>query len=289
MDFLSLDPLLKQALQEDLGRGDITTEAILGVSKPSRGGAIRAQAVLVSRENFILAGWPIFVRVFQLLGEVQAQTSFEEGAQVERESTVGKLSGAASVLLKGERVAMNFLQRMSGVATQTRKYVELVAHTTAKVLDTRKTTPLWRSLERYAVRTGGGQNHRFGLDDGILIKENHIAMAGGIGAAVDACRSRLNHLHKIEIEVRNLEELSQAINAGAGVVLLDNMSTKEVHEAVQIAKGRCVLEVSGGVNESNIVEYAEAGVDFISLGILTHSSPSVDLSLILKPDLEASS
>jgi len=221
------------------------------------------------------------VRVFQLLGEVEAQTRFEEGAQVEQESTVGKLSGAASVLLRGERVAMNFLQRMSGVATQTRKYVKLVAHTTAKVLDTRKTTPLWRSLERYAVRTGGGLNHRFGLDDGILIKENHIAMAGGIGAALEACRSRLNHLHKIEIEVRNLEELSQAINAGAEVLLLDNMSTKQVQEAVQIAKGCCVLEVSGGVNESNIVEYAEAGVDFISLGILTHSSPSVDLSVSL--------
>ncbi len=286
MDFLSLDPLLKQALQEDLGRGDITTEAILGMSKSSLRGAIQAQAVLVGKEKFILAGWPIFVRVFQLLGEVQAQTSFEEGAQVEQESTVGKLSGAASLLLKGERVAMNFLQRMSGVATQTRKYVELVAHTTAKVLDTRKTTPLWRSLERYAVRTGGGLNHRFGLDDGILIKENHIAIAGGIEAALDACRSRLKHLHKIEIEVRNLEEVSQAINAGAEVLLLDNMSTQEVQEAVQAVKGRCVLEVSGGVNESNIVKYAEAGVDFISLGTLTHSSPSVDLSLILKPDLE---
>ena len=281
MDFLSLDPLLKQALQEDLGRGDITTEAILGMSKSSLGGAIQAQAVLVGKEKFILAGWPIFVRVFQLLGEVQAQTSFEEGAQVEQESTVGKLSGAASVLLKGERVAMNFLQRMSGVATQTRKYVELVAHTTAKVLDTRKTTPLWRSLERYAVRTGGGLNHRFGLDDGILIKENHIAIAGGIEAALDACRSRLKHLHKIEIEVRNLEEVSQAINAGAEVLLLDNMSTQEVQEAVQAVKGRCVLEVSGGVNESNIVKYAEAGVDFISLGTLTHSSPSVDLSVAL--------
>lgn len=286
MDFLSLDPLLKQALQEDLGRGDITTEAILGMSKSSLRGAIQAQAVLVGKEKFILAGWPIFVRVFQLLGEVQAQTSFEEGAQVEQESTVGKLSGAASLLLKGERVAMNFLQRMSGVATQTRKYVELVAHTTAKVLDTRKTTPLWRSLERYAVRTGGGLNHRFGLDDGILIKENHIAIAGGIEAALDACRSRLKHLHKIEIEVRNLEEVSQAINAGAEVLLLDNMSTQEVQEAVQAVKGRCVLEVSGGVNESNIVKYAEVGVDFISLGTLTHSSPSVDLSLILKPDLE---
>ena len=286
MDFLSLDPLLKQALQEDLGRGDITTEAILGMSKSSPGGAIQAQAVLVAKEKFILAGWPIFVRVFQLLGEVQAQTSFEEGAQVEQEVPVGKLSGAASVLLKGERVAMNFLQRMSGVATQTRKYVELVAHTTAKVLDTRKTTPLWRSLERYAVRTGGGLNHRFGLDDGILIKENHIAIAGGIEAALDACRSRLKHLHKIEIEVRNLEEVSQAINAGAEVLLLDNMSTQQVQEAVQAVKGRCVLEVSGGVNESNIVKYAEAGVDFISLGALTHSSPSVDLSVILKPDLE---
>jgi nicotinate-nucleotide pyrophosphorylase (carboxylating) len=190
---------------------------------------------------------------------------------------VGKLQGKASVLLQGERVALNFLQRMSGVATLTQKYVQRVAHTQAKILDTRKTTPLWRSLEKYAVRRGGGLNHRLGLYDGILIKENHVAMAGGIEAALDACRGPM----EVEIEVRNFEELSQAIDAGAERVLLDNMSPQEVQKAVEITKGRCVLEVSGGVHLGNVVDYAETGVDFISLGILTHSSPSVDFSVLL--------
>jgi len=277
MDFLSLDPLLKQALKEDLGRGDLTTEAILERAGSSREGAIQAQTTVLAKEKLILAGWPIFLRIFQLMDEVEAEVYFEEGTQVDGGTTVGKLQGKAAVLLQGERVALNFLQHLSGVATLTHKFVQLVAHTQAKILDTRKTTPLWRSLEKYAVRKGGGLNHRFGLYDGILIKENHVAMVGGIEAALDACRSPV----EVEIEVRNSEELSQAIDAGAERVLLDNMSPQEVQKAVEIAKGRCVLEVSGGVHESNVVEYAETGVDFISLGILTHSSPSVDLSLLL--------
>lgn len=280
MDFLDLDPLLRQALREDLGRGDITTDAILERSGSLKGGA-QVQAKIVANEEFVLAGWPVFVRVFQLLGDIEGEAYFEEGSSVGRE-TVGKLSGAPSVVLKGERVALNFLQRMSGVATQTRKYVSLIAHTRAKVLDTRKTTPLWRTLEKYAVRIGGGHNHRFGLDDGILIKENHIAIGGGIEAAINACRSQSAHLHKIEVEVKNLEELGQAISAGADVVLLDNMTPRQVEEAVKIANGRCVLEVSGGVRESSIIEYAETGVDLISLGVLTHSYRSVDMSLLLE-------
>lgn len=277
MDFLSLDPLLRKALEEDLGRGDLTTEAILERAEASRGGAVQAQAALLAKENLILAGWPVFLRVFQLMDEIEAEVHFEEGAQVDRGTTVGKLQGKASVLLQGERVALNFLQRMSGVATLTQKYVQQVAHTQAKILDTRKTTPLWRSLEKYAVRMGGGLNHRLGLYDGILIKENHVAMAGGIEAALDACRGPM----EVEIEVRNFEELSQAIDAGAERVLLDNMSPQEVQKAVEITKGRCVLEVSGGVHEGNVIDYAETGVDFISLGILTHSSPSVDFSLLM--------
>ena len=277
MDFLNLDPLLRKALEEDLGLGDLTTEAILKRAEASREGAIQAQAAVLAKENLILAGWPVFLGVFQLMDEIEAEVHFEEGAQVDRGTTVGKLQGKASVLLQGERVALNFLQRMSGVATLTQKYVQQVAHTRVKILDTRKTTPLWRSLEKYAVRTGGGLNHRLGLYDGILIKENHVAMAGGIEAALDACRGPM----EVEIEVRNFEELSQAIDAGAERVLLDNMSPQEVQKAVEITKGRCVLEVSGGVHEGNVVDYAETGVDFISLGILTHSSPSVDFSLLM--------
>ena len=282
MDLLNLDPLLRQALAEDLGRGDITTDAILGRTGSSTASEIQCQATLFAREELVLAGWPIFIRVFQLLGEVKAQPRFEEGAPVSLGETVGTVTGAASLLLKGERVALNFLQRMCGVATLTRSYVERVAHTQAKVLDTRKTTPLWRVVEKYAVRVGGGHNHRFGLDDGILIKENHIAVAGGVREAIEACRSAMNQLQKIEIEVRNDEEILEALSTGADILLLDNMTSEQVHKAVEMVGGRCLIEVSGGVDESNIIQYAEAGVDLISSGVLTHSSPSSDLSLILE-------
>lgn len=279
MDFLSLDPLLRSALQEDLGRGDITTGAILqesdGRSSPIVMGRIQG------KENFVLAGWPVFVRVFQILGGVESEVFFGEGSSVS-EGTIGLIKAEASLLLKAERVALNFLQRMCGIATQTRKYVDLIAHTRAKLLDTRKTTPLWRSLEKYSVRMGGGQNHRMGLDDGVLIKENHICVAGGLKAAIEACRRSTGHLQKIEVEVTSLDELTTALEADADVVLLDNMSVHTVNEAVQLAKGRCLLEVSGGIDESNIVKYAETGVDFISMGSLTHSYRSADISMVLE-------
>ncbi len=279
MNFLGLDQLLRAALQEDLGRGDITTNAILD-GWPVQKAKGTANARILAREEFVLAGWPVFLRVFQLLGNVESEIYFHEGERVVE--SIGTLRGETSVLLQGERVALNFLQRMSGISTQTRKFVDLIAPTGARLLDTRKTTPLWRSLEKYAVRLGGGQNHRSGLDDGMLIKENHIALAGGIRAAVEACRNRSCHLQKIEIEVRSVEELQQAIEAQAEVVLLDNMPVDEVRRAVQVTDGCCLLEVSGGVDESNIVQYAETGVDFVSLGMLTHSYRSVDISMLLE-------
>lgn len=279
MDFLGLDPLLRTALQEDVGRGDITTDAILE-GRSVQNAKRTAEARILAREEFILAGWPVFLRVFQLLGNVESEVYFREGERVAE--CIGTLRGETSVLLKGERVALNFLQRMSGISTLTRKFVDLIAPTGVRLLDTRKTTPLWRSLEKYAVRLGGGQNHRLGLDDGILIKENHVALAGGIPAAIEACRNRSRHLQKIEIEVRSIEELRQAVEAGAEVVLLDNIPVDEVRRAVQVTDGRCLLEVSGGVDESNIVQYAETGVDFVSLGKLTHSYRSVDISMLLE-------
>ena len=279
MDFLKLDTLLQQALEEDLGHGDVTTEAVLGQSGYSGSGRVGAK--LVSGQEFVLAGWPVFVRVFELLGETDAQSHYQEGNRV-GQGVVGNLSAHPSVLLGAERVALNFLQRMSGVATETDKYVRLVAHTKAKILDTRKTTPLWRHLQKYAVTMGGGRNHRFGLYDGVLIKENHIAIAGGIEPSIKACREMGSHLHRVEVEVRTLEELDRAVEADADVVLLDNMSPPLVGKAVERVEGRCLLEVSGGVTESNVVQFAETGVDFISIGLLTHSFRSIDLSFLLE-------
>ncbi len=277
MNLLNLDPRLRRALREDIGRGDLTTSAILdGKESPA------AAAEVVARESLVLAGWPVFVRVFELLGEVRAECSHREGDWVEA-GRLGTLHGPARVLLEGERTALNLLQRMCGIATRTRRLAETISHTSARLLDTRKTTPLWRDLEKYAVRTGGGRNHRHGLDDGILIKENHIAMAGGVAAAVRACRDHATHLQKVEVEVRDSSELEQALAAGADVVMLDNMSVEEVRQAVAVADGRCLLEVSGNLNEQTLVAYAETGADFLSMGGLTHSVRARDISLLVGP------
>ncbi len=218
------------------------------------------------------------------MGEIEAEVLHAEGSQVEA-GLMGTLRGSARVLLSAERVALNLLQRTCGIATRTRHLVELTAGTGVKVLDTRKTTPLWRAVEKYCVVAGGGFNHRFGLDDAVLIKENHIALAGGIKQAVENCRSFVPHLHKIEVEVRNLEELDEALETGCEAILLDNMSVEEATEAVARVAGRCLLEVSGGIDESNIRSYAETGVDFISVGALTHSTPASDISLLIEPAL----
>ena len=278
MNSLNLDPLIRLALQEDIGSGDITSEAVLEQS--SLADSI-LEASVVAQETFTLAGWPVFLQVFQLLGPVEGESQIAEGDLVQP-GLLGSIRARPSVLLQGERLALNFLQRMCGVATLTRKCVDLVAPTKVRILDTRKTTPLWRTLEKYAVRMGGGKNHRLGLYDGVLIKENHIVLAGGITQALEACRRRLNHLQKIEIEVTSLRELEEALEAGAEAVLLDNMEPETVTEAVALARGRCQLEVSGGVHESNLLQYAQAGVDFISLGALTHSHRAADISLDLK-------
>lgn len=281
MDFLNLDPLILAALREDLGRGDVTTGAILADAAHEGWESRQASAEIVAKQDLALAGWPVFLRVFQLLGEVRDERLFPEGAWAPP-GTLGRLRGHPGLLLKGERTALNLLQRMCGVATATRRLVDKIAHTGAQVLDTRKTTPLWRAIEKYAVRMGGGRNHRMGLDDAVLIKENHIAVAGGVRQAIQSCRRRASHLKKIEIEVRDAGQLEEAIAAGADVVMLDNMSPAQVREAVAIARGRCLLEVSGGVDEENIVDFAETGVDFISVGALTHSYAAADVSMLIQ-------
>ncbi len=277
MDSLSLDSRLREALREDIGRGDVTTESIAEF-----GGASdrTSEARIVAKEELVLAGWPFFVRVFELLGPVEVRPGAKEGSVVAAGATLGCLRAPAQVLLCGERVALNLLQRVSGVATLTREYVRAIEGTRAAILDTRKTTPMWRDLEKYAVRVGGGVNHRQGLDDGILIKENHIAWAGGIRAAIEACRRRSSHLQKIEIEVTDLEQLEEALRAGAEIVLLDNMTVEQVRDAVRVSSGRCLLEVSGGVTLQSIRQYAETGIDFVSIGALTHSSRARDISML---------
>jgi nicotinate-nucleotide pyrophosphorylase (carboxylating) len=230
-----------------------------------------------------LAGWPVAVRAFQQVSsDVVLESHHRDGDEVPKGEAFGRIEGPAESLLKGERVAINFLQRLSGIATLTRRFVEAVAGTKTAILDTRKTTPGLRILEKYAVRQGGGKNHRFGLFDGVLIKENHITAAGGVKEAIRRMRSRIDHLKKIEVEVTSFEELSLALEAGADVILLDNMNPEQAREAVQRVGGRVPLEVSGGIGLDNVRDYALAGVDFVSVGALTHSVKAVDISLELR-------
>jgi nicotinate-nucleotide pyrophosphorylase (carboxylating) len=276
LTFQILDPIISQALKEDVGLADITTRAIVTRH-------LKANGEFLAKEDFVLAGWLVVVRTFQLsCPDAVVDGRCHEGDNVSAGSVLGSVHGAAGPLLSAERVALNFLQRVSGVATLTRQFVKAVSGTKAAILDTRKTTPGLRVLEKYAVRVGGGKNHRFGLFDGVLIKENHIAVAGGIPEAVRRARAGTDHLKKIEVEVTNIDELEQALKAGADVVLLDNMSPSQVKTAVQRAAGKVQLEVSGGINLENVLEYAQAGVDFISVGALTHSYKAADISLELK-------
>ena len=276
LDFQSLDSVISAALQEDLGFGDITTQAVVSPNMKARG-------EFVAKQDFILAGWPVVVRIFHHVSEkIAIESSCRDGDAVAKGIVFGNLSGPATRLLSGERVALNFLQRLSGVATLTRQFVEAVSGTGTSILDTRKTTPGLRALEKYAVRMGGGRNHRFGLSDGVLIKENHITAAGGVAEAIRKARAAIDHLKKIEIEVTTFEELNQALDAGADAILLDNMKPGQVREAVQQTSGRVPLEVSGGIHLGNVRDYALTGVDFISVGALTHSFKSADISLELK-------
>ena len=273
IDF-ALDDFLRAALREDLGRaGDLTTDAIVPAARIG-------SAVIVARAAGTISGLTAAGRVFTLLDPaIAVEPSVADGATVADGTVLAVVRGALRTILTGERTALNVLGRLSGVATATRRYVSLVAGTRATIVDTRKTTPGMRALEKAAVRHGGGKNHRYGLDDAILIKDNHVAVAGGVVAAIDAARAFAGHLVTIEVEVDSLEQLDAALGAGAHIVLLDNFTPAALAQGVRRAAGRALLEASGGVNVQTVRAIAESGVDLISIGALTHSAPSLDVAL----------
>lgn len=265
--------MAREGLEEDAGSGDVTTLLTVPADRSS-------EAKIIAKQQGVIAGMRFAAAVFSHTDDqLEFAPLVDDASGVKPGQTIAGISGRSAAILLGERVALNFLQHMSGIATLTNKYVQLVSHTKAKIIDTRKTTPGLRRLEKYAVTVGGGFNHRFNLSDGILIKDNHIAAAGGVTAAVTAAKKNAPHLLKIECEVTNLDELNEAIAAGADAVLLDNMSLDVLKKSVEIAAGRVITEASGGVNESTVAAIAETGVDLISVGALTHSAPALDISL----------
>jgi len=267
------DNLIDRALEEDIGAGDITTQHL--VDPRTKG-----QAIIVAKEDLVIARLDLARRVFQRIDAGLTLTSaFSDGDQVHEGDTVAMLSGRLATLLTGERTALNFLQRLSGIATLTRGYVTRLAGKDVKLLDTRKTTPGWRELEKWAVRTGGGTNHRMGLYDAVLIKDNHIAAAGSIAEAVKRVNAKVPAGTTIEVETVDLEQVREAMDAGAHIIMLDNMTTEKIKAAVALVDGRAKLEVSGGITHERLDELADTGIDYISSGALTHSARAVDLSM----------
>jgi nicotinate-nucleotide pyrophosphorylase (carboxylating) len=272
---LAIEQAVTRALDEDLGRaGDVTSIATIPETTPAR-------AIMVARQAGVIAGLPLAVATFQKLSpEIDIQAHVRDGAVVAKGMHVLTISGSARAVLAGERTALNFVGRLSGVATLTADYVRHTAGTKLRVCCTRKTTPGLRALEKYAVRCGGGFNHRFGLDDAILIKDNHVAVAGGVRPVLERARSNVGHLVKVEIEVDTLIQLREVLDTGlADVVLLDNMDIATLAEAVKLARGRVVLEASGGVTLDSIAQIAMTGVDYVSSGALTHSAPNFDVAI----------
>ncbi len=265
-----------QYLAEDIGRGDITTMATVDPN-------VSGVGKFLAKEYLVICGLEIAEAVFLHLDaeSPEIETTYADGDEVEEGTVFGTLKGAADILLTGERVALNLIQRMSGVATLTRQFVRAVEGTGAQIVDTRKTTPGLRLLEKYAVTIGGGKNHRMGLDDGVLIKDNHIALAGGITEAVVAAKQAVGHMHKIEVEISNWAQLREAIEAGADIVMLDNQTPEEAAKLVQMSRNMnpaVLIEASGGMALDRVRSFAEAGVDLISVGKLTHSAKAVDIS-----------
>lgn len=272
----SLKELIAHALAEDLGPGDVTSEATIPVDSTS-------VAVVLAKRHLVLAGLDAAREVFRQLDPSIVFTPFaKDGDAVHGGSEIAKVSGNTRALLAGERVALNLLQHLSGIATLTSKYVEKVKGTKAEVLDTRKTLPGLRQLEKYAVRMGGGRNHRFGLSDGVLIKDNHIAASGGISKAVERAKKKAHHLLRIEVETTNLDEVAEALAVGADVIMLDNMPVDVMREAVKLVAGRALVEASGNVTLDTIRLIADTGVNFISCGSLTHSAAAADISMKIK-------
>jgi len=270
---LALDELIAASLAEDVGNGDITTEATVPKG-------VRGHALIVAKEEIVVAGLPVAAEVFRA---VDPSLHFEavagEGEVMSAGATLAGLSGPLASILTGERIALNFLQRLSGIATLTRAFVRQVEGSDVTLLDTRKTTPCHRALERYAVHVGGGVNHRFGLFDGILIKDNHIDAVGGIAEAVNMARKMAPAGMKVEVEVRDMDEVEEAVACGADIIMLDNMNLREMKRAVKEIGGRALVEASGGVTLRRVAAIAGTGVDFISIGSLTHSARAVDISL----------
>ena len=277
VDLPQVDGLIRAALEEDLVRGDVTTRLTVPVG-------LQATATVLAKQDGVLAGLPLIARVFAVMGarEVRVDERARDGDAFTTGTVLATVEGPAEDLLVGERLSLNLLQQLSGVATMTRRFVDAVAGTKARVIDTRKTTPGLRALEKYAVRMGGGLNHRAGLDDGILIKDNHITAAGGVAAALAAARAGAPHGLRIEIECATIAQVDEALANGADALLLDNMTPAQLTEAVRRVAGRALTEASGGVTLATVRAVAETGVDFISVGALTHSAPAVDISMKIR-------
>ena len=276
LNFRLIDPLIELALVEDVGSGDITTESTISDAQIARG-------TIVAQTSGIIAGLPIADRVFQKIDpSLEFQTFVNDGQAVEGTVPVANVSGAASSILTAERIVLNFLQRLSGTATLTAQFVAVTAGFPVKIIDTRKTTAGWRTIQKYAVRVGGGYNHRFGLYDGVLIKDNHIIAAGGIAQAVERARSIAPHTSKIEIEVETLDQVEEALQAKADILLFDNMPVGLMEAAVARVAGRAITEASGGITLDKVEAVATTGVDLISVGALTHSAIPLDISLDLE-------
>ena len=270
---LQVDHLIMEALREDISSEDVTTNAVMHE-------AVTGEVDLICKQDGVIAGLQIFQRVFELLDkDTKVEFFCKDGDEVKNGQLMGKVTGDIRVLLSGERVALNYLQRMSGIASYTHSVASLLEGSRTKLLDTRKTTPNMRIFEKYAVRVGGGYNHRYNLSDGVLLKDNHIGAAGSVAKAVQMAKEYAPFVRKIEVEVENLDMVKEAVEAGADIIMLDTMSTDEMQEAIRIIDGRAETECSGNVTKENISRLTSLGVDYISSGALTHSAPILDISL----------
>lgn len=270
---INADRLIRMALEEDITSEDLSTNCVMPEYQ-------KGQVELICKQDGIIAGLGVFQRVFELLDEtVSFQMDVQDGDEVKSGQKMAVLTGDIRALLSGERTALNYLQRMSGIATYTRSIVKLLEGSKTTLLDTRKTTPNMRIFEKYAVKVGGGSNHRYNLSDGVMLKDNHIGAAGGITQAVQRAKAYASFVHKIEVEVENLDMVREAADAGADIIMLDNMSPEEMKEAIQIIDGRALTECSGNVTRENIQKMIDVGVDYVSSGALTHSAPIMDISL----------
>ena len=270
---MQADKLIRMALQEDITSEDVYTNAVMR-------SAVKGTVDLIAKEDGIIAGLDVYARVFQILDEkTEISFNFKDGEAVKKGDLLGTVTGDIRVLLSGERVALNYLQRMSGIATYTKQVSKLLEGSKVTLLDTRKTTPNCRVFEKYAVRIGGGCNHRYNLSDGVLLKDNHIGAAGSVAKAVAMAKEYAPFVRKIEIEVETMEQVKEAVEAGADIIMLDNMTPEMMKEAVELIAGRAQTECSGNITKENIAKILETGVDFVSSGALTHSAPILDISM----------